>query len=424
MSEAIRRDAVTCALAAIAAVDPGDLVRAALARSPVDGEVSLVAVGKAAGMMMSAAIEILGDRVKGGVVISPDSVKCADRVTCYVGGHPIPNERGAAGGRAVLSMARSLESRDTLLCLLSGGASSLMALPSDGLTVADIAGTTSLLLRAGAAIDELNCVRKHLDQLKGGRLAAAAFPARVLALVLSDVVGDSLTTIASGPTVADPTSVADAIAILETRDVWDAVPTAVRQHLEGGNDESPKPGDARLERAESRIIGSNIAAADAACAQARSLGYAARVVTTSMTGEASIVGAEIVRATREECERVGSRVALVFAGETTVTVRGNGVGGRNQELALGAALEMDGTSGMAVASLGTDGIDGPTDAAGAVADGESIRRARARGRDPMAALAENDTYNFWKSLGGLVRTGPTGTNVMDIVVAAAVPTTA
>ena len=421
MSEAIRRDAVTCALAAIAAVDPGDLVRAALERQRVDGDASLVAVGKAAGTMMTAAVELLGDRVKRGVVISPNAVACPDGISCHVGGHPIPNERGAEGARGVLRLAQSIGEGDTLLCLVSGGASALMALPADGLSLADVASTTSLLLRAGATIQELNCVRKHIDQLKGGRLAGAAFPAKVVALVLSDVVGDALTTIASGPTVADPTDVADAIAVLEKRGVWDRVPAAVRAHLQSGADESPKPGDPRLARAESYIIGSNVTAAEAACAQARALGYTARIVTTSMTGEASTVGAAIARATREECARLGTRVALVYAGETTVTVRGTGVGGRNQELALGAAIEMDGARGIAVASLGTDGVDGPTDAAGAVADGESIRRARARGRDPVAALAANDTYNFWKSLGALVRTGPTGTNVMDIVVAAAVP---
>jgi len=425
MSESIRRDAVTCALAAIAAVDPGDLVRTALQRGGIAGNVSLVAVGKAAGTMMTAASEHSGTQILRGIVISREPVRCPPNVSCYVGGHPIPNERGAEGARAVLELAESLVSDDdTLLCLVSGGASSLMALPARGLTVADFASTTSLLLRAGATIQDMNCVRKHVDQLKGGRLAAAAFPARVISLVLSDVVGDSLSTIASGPTVGDPTTIADAILVLKKYAVWDAIPAAVRAHLEGGADESPKPGDLRLARAESRIIGSNVTAAEAACAQARVLGYEARIVTTSMTGEASKVGAEVVRTIREECARANAPVALVYGGETTVTVRGNGVGGRNQELALGAAMAMEGIRGIAVASLGTDGIDGPTDAAGAVADGESIERGRARGRDPVAALAANDTYNFWKSLGALVRTGPTGTNVMDIVVATARPVTA
>lgn len=424
MSEAIRRDAVTCALAAIAAVDPGDLIRSALQQYQFDGNASLISVGKAAGTMMTATAGVLGERCIGGVAISPAPISCPHGVSCFVGGHPVPNERGADGAREIVRLASSLGDKDTLLCLVSGGASALMTLPSAGLTVADIASTTTLLLRSGATIQELNCVRKHLDLLKGGRLAALAYPARVISLVLSDVIGDCLDTIASGPTVPDPTTVAEAIAVLHAREVWDSVPSSVRAHLESGADESPKPGDARLEHAENHIIGSNVTAAAGACAQAASLGYEARVVTTSLSGEASAMGAAIVRAVREESARLGARVALVYAGETTVTVRGHGVGGRNQELVLGAAMEMDGVTNIAVASLGTDGIDGPTDAAGAVADGESISRARHRGRDPVAALAANDTYTFWKSLGALIRTGPTGTNVMDIVVAVAAPATA
>jgi glycerate-2-kinase len=424
MSEAVRRDAVTCALAAVAAVDPGDLVRNALEQYPFDGNASLISVGKAAGTMLGAAVGVLGDRCLGGVAISPSSISCPRGISCFVGGHPVPNERGAEGAREIARLAASLTEKDTMLCLVSGGASALMTLPANGLTVADIASTTALLLRSGATIQELNRVRKHLDLLKGGRLAALAFPARVIALVLSDVIGDSLDTIASGPTVADPSTVADAIAVLRDRAVWDPAPSAVRAHLESASDESPKPGDSRLARSESHVIGSNVTAAAAACAQASSLGYAARVVTTSLSGEASTVGATIARAARDEAAKLKTRVALVYAGETTVTVRGDGVGGRNQELVLGAAVEMEGQSNIAVVSLGTDGIDGPTDAAGAVADGESISRARQRGRDPKAALAANDTYTFWKSLGALIRTGPTGTNVMDIAVAVAAPPTA
>jgi glycerate 2-kinase len=431
VSEALRRDAVTCALAGIAAVDPGDLVRAALEQYRVEGDVTLLAVGKAAGAMAAAAASVLSGSVRQGVLISPDPVTADVRTTGapiarFVGGHPVPNERGADGARAIVRVVEPLGAADTLLCLISGGASALMTLPAAGVTVDDVAATTTLLLRAGATIQELNCVRKHIDQLKGGRLAALAFPARVVALVLSDVVGDSLTTIASGPTVADPTTVDDAMTVLRSHDLWNVVPETVRAHLERGTDESPKPGDPRLNRSASYIIGSNVTAAAAACAQARSLGYAARVVTTSLTGEASSVGAGIARSTREECARTGTRVALIFAGETTVTVRGSGTGGRNQELALGAALEMDGAREMemAVASLGTDGVDGPTDAAGAVADGDSVRKARALGLDPAAALATNDTHRFWKAIGALVRTGPTGTNVMDIVVALAAPTAA
>lgn len=415
---------MTCALAGIAAVDPGDLVSRALATHHIEGDVTLVAVGKAAGSMARAALTALAGTVRQGVVISPYPTTLPnERVTCFVGGHPVPSERGADGARELVRVTRGLRPGEMLLCLISGGASSLMTLPPAGISVSDMATTTSLLMRAGATIQELNCVRKHLDELKGGRLAALAFPARVVALVLSDVVGDSVATIASGPTVADPTTIADAIAVLRTRGIWDRVPTSVRVHLESGADESPKAGDPRLERALNRIIGSNVTAATAACAQARAMGYTAQVVTTSLTGEASDAGAAIARQAREECERVGKRVALIFAGETTVTVRGTGSGGRNQELALGAAMAMDCIPGMAVASLGTDGVDGPTDAAGAVADGESVARARALGLDPAATLAANDTHTFWKALGGLVRTGPTGTNVMDIVVALAAPPT-
>jgi hydroxypyruvate reductase len=421
MSEDIRRDAVTCALAGIAAVDPADLVRKALEQQPVDGNVRIVAVGKAAASMAAAAAARLGAAITDGVLIAPDPVTIDAPIRCFAGGHPVPNERGAAGARAIEQLARDCDAGDTLLCLVSGGASSLMTLPAEPISVDDMASTTSVLLRSGATIQELNCVRKHLDRLKGGRLAAIAFPARTVALVLSDVVGDDLATIASGPTVPDPSTIDDAIAVLNSRHIWDQVPAAVRDHLAGHRDESPKAGDARLALAESRVVGSNVTATDAACAQARAMGYAARVVTTSLTGEASDVGAMIVGRAREVCAAEQTAVALIYGGEPTVTVRGPGKGGRNQELVLGSAIAMDGVADMAVASLGTDGIDGPTDVAGAAADGGTVARARAMNLDPADALAANDSYRFWKALGSLVRTGPTGTNVMDIVVVLARP---
>jgi glycerate 2-kinase len=421
LSEAIRRDAVTCALAGIAAVDPGELVGTAMQQHQIEGNVTVVSVGKAAGAMASAAMSALAGTVRGGVVLSTEPATIAGPLRSFVGAHPVPDERSVAGARAVADVVDRLSAGDTLLCLISGGASSLMTLPPEGVALHDIASVTTLLLRAGATIDELNCVRKHLDQLKGGRLAARAFPASVVSMVLSDVVGDSLATIASGPTVPDPTSIADAIAVLRAHGLWDRVPMSVRSHLERGHDESPKPGDPRLAHSETHIIGSNVTAAAAACAQARTLGYAARIVTTALTGEASAVGGDIARTLLEERARSGARTALIYAGEPTVTVRGTGSGGRNQELVLGAAIAMDGAPGVAVASLGTDGIDGPTDAAGAVADGESVGRARALGLDPAAVLAANDTHAFWKALGALVRTGPTGTNVMDVIVALAAP---
>lgn len=428
MSVAADSDALRCALAAIAAVDPGALVTRALAEHRLGPRVSLIAVGKAAEQMATAAVEALGDSLLRAIVIAPPRAAGVARenrpesraaIATYLGGHPIPSEAGMRGASAVLQMARTLGADDVLLCLISGGGSALMTIPPDGISLDDIRFVTDALLRSGADIEELNCVRKHLDQLKGGRLAALTFPAAVSSLVLSDVVGDPIATIASGPTVPDPSTIEDACRVLHYRGVWETMPRSVRSHLESGHDESPKPGDPRLENCTTRVIGNNRIAADAACATARSLGYEARLATTAMTGEAREAGTEIVSKLRREREVVGAPVALVFAGETTVTVRGHGVGGRNQELALAAALAMDGDPSLRLVSIGTDGIDGPTDAAGAVADGTTVQRARDVGRDASAALEANDSYSFWKAVGGHVVTGPTGTNVMDIVVATA-----
>lgn len=420
--DSARSDAVRCALAGIAAVDPAALVEHALTGHRFGPRVSLFAAGKAAAAMATAAADMLGPFLRRGIVIAPTPVAIPGApIVSYRGGHPMPTEEGVRGAQALMRMVDSLVADDVLLCLISGGASALATLPSEGLSLDDVRDVTRLLLRAGATVDELNCVRKHTDQLKGGRLAALVFPARVEALVLSDVVGDSLATIASGLTVPDPTTIADAIHVLQTHGIWDTVPRSIRTHLEHRADESPKPGDLRFSRSHSRVIGSNAIAADAARAQAEQLGYSARVVTTRMVGEAREIGAAIARAVRGECDALDRPAALIFGGETTVTVTGTGRGGRNQELALAAAIELDGDWDATVASVGTDGIDGPTDAAGAVADGCTMPRARELRQDAAAALANNDAYSFWSALGGLVITGATGTNVMDLVVATARP---
>jgi hydroxypyruvate reductase len=380
--------------------------------------IAVVAVGKAAAAMARGAQFALGARISRGIVVAPTPSHIPGAWETYVGGHPIPNAEGAAGARAIRALATSLRDGETLLCLVSGGASALMALPADGISLADMQSVTNQLLRAGATIGELNCVRKHVDQLKGGRLAALASPASVVALILSDVVGDPVDVIASGPTVADPTTIADAIGILRARGVWESAPASVRAHLEARNDESPKPEDSRLARSAYTLVGNNTKAAAAAAARAKELGYAPRVITTSLTGEAREVGAEIAREalTARAAKDPAEGIALIYAGETTVTVTGNGLGGRNQELVLGAAFTLDGTSGVTMTSIGTDGIDGPTDAAGAWADGDTVRRARERRLDPAAALANNDAYSLLKTIDALVVTGPTGTNVMDLVV--------
>lgn len=430
----LREDALACFRQAVAAVEPSRLVREHLVDG-LDGErIKLVAVGKAAAAMTRGAIEALPKKIDEGVVIVPTEAAPKTRAdlplefAVYGGGHPEPNQEGVRGAEAIRKLAESLGVGDILLCLISGGGSALMSLPPEGLSLEDIVQTTRLLLRAGATIGELNSVRKHLDQLKGGRLAAAAFPARVHALVISDVVGDPLDVIASGPVTADPTTFEDALRVLERRGllakVPDAtVPDAVRVYLEQGvqgqHAESPKPGDPCFERTQAHIVGNNRLAADAALAEAERRGYEARLLSTTLTGEARDVGGQLADLAREARRGDGAEgpVCLVASGETTVTVRGSGRGGRNQEVALGAALALSEleAEGVLVASLGTDGVDGPTDAAGAIAYADTIDRAQKLGLDPHRALDDNDAYPFFEALGDLVRTGPTGTNVMDLM---------
>lgn len=434
----LREHALSSIRAAIAAVDPERLARHWLTAHPTAldcrGRIHLVAVGKAAAGMVRGAMAAAGDRIARGVVIVPEGTRIdlPERFEVYRGGHPVPGEEGVRGARAVHDLARSLGEDDLFLTLLSGGGSSLMTLPPEGITLDDVRRTTDTLLRAGADIHQLNTVRKHLDRLKGGRLARAAQPAGTLALVLSDVVGDRLDTIASGPVTADPTTYADALQVLDRLGVADTVPDAVRHHLERGRageiDESPAPDDRAFERVEAHVIGNNRMAAEAAQAEAERLGYNAMILTTTITGEARDVG-RMLAGIGVDILRTGTPLeppaCVIAGGETTVTVVGGGQGGRNQEVALGAAVALDELlSGdepgeaerVLVAAVGTDGIDGPTDAAGALADGETVSRALQGGLDPDRFLADNDAHPFFQALGDLIETGPTGTNVMDLAV--------
>ena len=423
----LREEALACLRAAIAAVEPERLVRHHLrspaAAPPGAGPVRLAAIGKAAAAMARGAAEALGERFAGGVVVSPPGTEGPLPAGCraVTGGHPVPDAGSVAGGRAVLELAGSLGADDHLVCAISGGGSALMTLPPAGLSLADVQATTTALLRAGATIGELNAVRKHLDRLKGGRLAHAAAPAHTLGLVLSDVVGDPLDVIASGPLSPDPTSFSDAVEVLRRRGVLEETPAAVRAHLDAGLrgevEESPKEGDRCFERVVVRIVGNNELAAMGALAEAERRGYAGRLLTTELAGEAREAGRELARAAlAERAAGAGGPGCLVAAGETTVTVTGSGSGGRNQELALGAAEFLAGHEAVLLASAGTDGIDGPTDAAGAMVDGTTASRAAALGLDPAAALAGNDAYPFFRALDDLIVTGPTGTNVMDVQV--------
>jgi hydroxypyruvate reductase len=308
----------------------------------------------------------------------------------------------------------------TLVLLLSGGASALMTLPADGVSLGDCRAVTNTLLRAGAPIADLNAVRKHLEALKGGGLARAAAPMPVFTMILSDVIGDDLSSIGSGPTCADPTTFADALAILERYHALDAAPRAtacLRGGAAGARQETVKPHDPVLRGVQHRIIANNRTALDGVVHRAQDLGYHVVQATDGVTGEAREVGRRLAKQAVDLQHALTRPFALVLGGETTVTVRGDGLGGRNQEFALAAAIEIAGKGHIVIASFSTDGIDGPTDAAGAVATSSSVSDAAARGVDAAAALARNDSYRFFQAAGGLIRTGPTGTNVNDIAIA-------
>jgi glycerate 2-kinase len=430
---------------ALAAVDPGAAVRSYVQCQGDQLHVGervydlaaieriwVVGGGKAATAMAAALYAILGPRLSGGLVVTKyghiDPRLDAGPVQVVEAGHPLPDEAGVDGTRRLADLLATVTGRDLVLAVISGGGSALLTLPAEGLALADLQGTTDLLLRCGATIVELNTLRKHLSQIKGGALARLAGQAPVISLVLSDVVGDPLDVIASGPTVPDPTTFASAWTVLERYDLVDRVPLAVRQHLQAGLagdlPDTPKPGDELFDRVHNLIVGSNRLAAEGAVQAARANGLNPLLLSTFVEGEAREVG-QVAAALAKELvgyDRPVPRPAcLVWGGETTVTVRGQGRGGRNQELALAAALALDGLPGVLLVALGTDGTDGPTDAAGAVATGETVARARALGLDPAAYLADNDAYPFFDALDDLIRTGPTGTNVNDLMFLFAFP---
>jgi glycerate 2-kinase len=386
--------------------------------------VSVLAVGKAAGAMAAAAESALGERLGPSLAVGVERGVRPRRIPFRVSGHPLPDARGVRAGQAALDLASRLGAGDRLLVLLSGGASALLPAPAPGLRLEDKIETTRLLLRAGADIHALNTVRKHLSRLKGGRLARIAAPARVLCLALSDVVGDDLSVIGSGPTVPDPTTYAEAWAVLEDHRVLRAIPARVRRHIDDGRsgkiEETPKPRDAVFRRSRTEVIGSSRQAVRAAADAARRLGFAPLLLTRRLGGEAREAG-RVLGAILRECWESGKPrrppVCLLAAGETTVTVRGSGRGGRNLELAMGAAAEIEGQDGLLLASLATDGVDGTSRSAGGIVTGRTLGRARELGLAPAPAfLAANDSEAFLGPLLGLIQTGPTQTNVADIVV--------
>ena len=416
------------------AADAGRLVGAALAdaslaeRLNAASSINVVAVGKAAGPMLNAFAETVSSKndsrphfLVGIGPVRPDTLP--PRAEWFDSAHPVPDERSVKAARRALDVAAATTSKDFLVVLLSGGASALMALPAEGITLEDKQHTVRQLLNGGATINELNAVRKHLSAVKGGRLAAAT-EGRVETLAISDVVGDDLSVIGSGPTVADPSTFADALAVLDRRGGRAGYPSAVVALLERGQrgeiPETPKPDDPRMARSAARIIGGRMTAVEGAADAARSRGYHVHVIERPIVGEAR----EAARAFAADVHRLASTLSrptcIVGAGETTVVVKGSGLGGRNQELAL-AMANLPGPQGpgphYTFGSIGTDGIDGPTDAAGAVVDATTAERAAALGLDLQHFLNDNDSYHFFSALDDLLRTGPTGTNVGDVHVA-------
>lgn len=432
-----RQQAVEIMDAALDAVDPEQAVKRMVR---LEGEVLhvesrrydlsryrnvyVVGAGKAGASMARAVEEVLGPRLTAGAVNVKDGHAAVETHTVRIqeAAHPLPDERGVQGTRRIVGLLRQAGEDDLVLCLLSGGGSALLVLPQEPLTLADLQGLTNALLACGATINEINALRKHLSQVKGGQLARLAQPAEVVSLILSDVVGNPLSVIASGPTVPDPTTFAEAAGVLEKYGLWDKVPPAVAQHirkgLAGEVPDTPKAGDACFARTYHALIGSNEIAARAALAQAQALGFNTLLLSTFVEGEAREVGkvfAAIAREIKHSGQPLPPPACVVAGGETTVTLCPEpGLGGRNQELALAAALKLDGLEDVLVIGLATDGTDGPTDATGALADGSTVRRAAALGLSAADHLARNAAYPFFQELGDLLRTGPTYTNVNDL----------
>lgn len=387
--------------------------------------VLVAGAGKAAYPMALALEQALAGRnipIAGGLVVTKDGHVPASselhRVQIVEAGHPLPDERGQQAAQRIAGLLRSAGAGDRVICLISGGGSALLTAPAPGIALADLQQLTTLLLRSGAPIQRINGLRKHLELLKGGGLARLAAPAHVITLILSDVVGDPLDAIASGPSVPDPTTYADAWETLEQFGLLESAPDAVCEHLQRGLRgeiaETLKPGDPIFSTVYNRLVGSNALASEAAAARARDLGWHAIVLSTRKEGEARQVGAELAQLARQAQHEIRP-VCLILGGETTVTVRGQGRGGRNQEVALGAVSGLAGLEHALVVALATDGGDGPTDAAGAVASGQTLARAAALGLDPRAALRDNDAYTFFDALGDLLKPGPTRTNVNDLM---------
>jgi glycerate-2-kinase len=384
----------------------------------------VVGGGKASGFMAEALEEILGDRIKRGLIVVPKGTSGkykTKRTAFHEASHPIPDNSSVEGARKIVNLVSHAKENDLVICLISGGGSSLMALPRTGILLEDKQKVTDLLLKCGATINEINTVRKHISAFKGGQLAKTAYPATILGLLLSDVLGDPLDVIASGPTVPDSSTFEEAVKILKRYDMWKKIPGSIKKVLLEGEkgliDETPKKGDPIFEKVHNVVIGNNRLACQATIKAMKKSGLNTMFLSSFLEGEAREVGtalAALVKEVLASGNPLPPPVGIVVGGETTVTVTGRGKGGRNQELALAAALRIEGLDKVVIASISTDGVDGPTDAAGALVDGETMRHSKGLGLEAGMFIKNNDSYDFFSRVGGLIYTGPTGTNVNDI----------
>lgn len=431
----LRHDAIRIFRAGLHAVDPISAVHRHLKREGDEvianghsynlaefENILVVGAGKAAAAMAHAIEEILGDRITAGrITVKYGHKEPLQKVRLCEAGHPVPDESGLKGTEEIVKLVEQANDKDLVLCLISGGGSALLPLPADGISLSDKQAVTRRLLACGANINEINAVRKHISKIKGGQLARAAHPATLITLILSDVIGDCLNVIASGPTVADSSTYAEVKEILERYGIWQQIPATVRKHLTSGVcgevPETAKEAEPIFSKTQNVIIGSNIQAVLAANAKAKELGYHALVLSSFIEGETkdvACVHAAIAKEIRQTGHPLRPPACVISGGETTVTLRGKGKGGRNQEFALAAAIDIDGLQNVVILSAGTDGTDGPTDAAGAICDGNTVQRAKQKGLNPDKHLRENNAYPFFEALDDLLITGPTKTNVMDL----------
>jgi glycerate-2-kinase len=379
----------------------------------------VIGSGKASTSMAFELEKVLGDKINDGLVITKYNFKSnLNKIQMLEAGHPLPDENGIQASRKIIDICNDANEKDLIINLVSGGASALLPCPADNITLEDKVKTTSLLLKSGVSIQEINTVRKHISVIKGGQLARYAYPARVINIIISDVIGDVLDSIGSGIMIPDSTTFEDCWKIIINNSLEDKIPYSVKLYVQNGigekNRETPKPGDQIFKNVHSFIIGNNKTALSAIKSSAEEKGYNTKIISTSIQGKARVAGKEIVHSVMKYILQRSNPYCFILGGETEVVIKGKGKGGRNQELCLSVAIEINGVKNAVFLSAGTDGNDGTTEAAGAICDGSTIERAEKIGLDAKSFLENNDSFNFFKKLNDLIITGPTKTNVMDI----------